>query len=178
MVKQVQYFGQDVAKMLGKYKIRILHIWLSRVFWGILLYRTERGMYLLLGKPYEIIRVLFVPIFNLIQAYSNIDLHYKADIKGGLSILHASAGVVISGFAVIGSNITLTGGNVIGSRPGCKFGDIKIGDNCMLGANAVVLGPIELGSNIKIGAAACVVKDCLLEGATLIGVPAKMVPET
>lgn len=102
-------------------------------------------------------------------------MHYKADVKGGLSILHASAGIVISGFSVIGQNLTLTGGNVIGSRPGCKFGDIKIGDNCMLGANAVVLGPIELGNNIKIGAAACVIKSCLSDGATLIGVPAKQI---
>lgn len=61
MIKQIKYFGQDLKRLLGKYKIRILHIWLSRVFWGLLLYRLERGIFLLLGKPYSLIRILFIP---------------------------------------------------------------------------------------------------------------------
>lgn len=173
MKQQIIYFGHDLSRMLGKYKIRILHIWLSRVFWGVFIYRFERGLYLLIGKPYEIIRVLFIPVFNLIQAYSNLDLNYRSDIKGGLLVLHPAAGIVISGQAIIGTNMTLTGGNIIGAKPGCKYGEIKIGDNCTLGANAVILGPIELGNGINIGALACVVKNCLIENSTLIGVPAK-----
>lgn len=167
------YFGQDLNRMLGKHKIRILHIWLGRVFWGILLYRIERGLFLLIGKPYEIIRVLFIPILNLIQAYSNIELNYKSDIKGGLLVLHASTGVVISGYAVIGKNLTLAGGNMIGGKPGCRFGEITIGDNCTLGSNAVIIGPLELGSHINIGALACVTKDCKQDKTTLVGIPAK-----
>ncbi len=175
MFQQIKYFKKDLVKMLGKYKIRILHIWLSRVFWGIFLYRIERGFYLLLGRPYEIIRVIFIPIFNLIQAYSNIELNYKSDIREGLLVLHPSTGIVISGLSVIGKNMTLTGGNIIGARPGCKYGEIKIGDNCSLGANAVILGPIKLGNGINIGASACVVNDCLFDNATLIGVPARQI---
>lgn len=173
MGQQFKYFAQDLNRMLGKYKIRILYIWLSRVFWGIFLYRLERGLFLLIGKSYGVFRVLFIPAFNLIQAYSNIDINYKSDIKGGLLVLHPSTGVVISGLSIIGKNLTLTGGNTIGARPGCKRGEIKIGDNCSLGANAVILGPIKLENSIKIGASACVVKDCLLDNSTLIGVPAK-----
>jgi len=173
MREQILFFGQDLRRILGKYKIRILHIWMSRIFWGILLYRVERGMYLLVGKPYEILRVLLIPIFNIIHFYSNVELHYKSDIKGGILILHSSVGVVVSGLAVIGYNLTLTGGNVIGARPGCKYGELKIGDNCSLGANVVILGPIILGNNISIGALACVVKDCLLDNSILVGVPAK-----
>lgn len=174
MRQQIRYFRQDLKRMLGKYKIRILHIWVSRVFWGIFLYRLERSLFLLLGKPYQYLRVIFLPFFNIIQAYSNIELHYKSDIKGGLLILHPSVGVVISGLSVIGQNITLTGGNIIGSKPGCKYGDIKIGDHCTLGANAVILGPIMIGNGVNIGASACVIKDCLFDNATLVGVPAKV----
>ncbi|MFZ6013939.1 MAG: hypothetical protein ACOYXT_26605 [Bacteroidota bacterium] len=114
-----------------------------------------------------------MPIFNLIQSYSNLDLHYKADIKGGLLVLHPSLGVVVSGLSDIGHNMTLTGGNTIGARPGCGYGEIKIGNHCTLGANAVILGPIRLGNKINVGALACVVKDCETDHATLIGVPAK-----
>lgn len=173
MKKQILYFGHDLKRMLGKYKIRILHIWLSRVFWGIFLYRFERGLFSLFGPPYEILRLVFIPIFNLIQAYSNLELHYKSDIQGGLLVLHPSTGIVISGLSIIGKNMTLTGGNIIGARPGCKYGEIKIGDNCSLGANAVIIGPIKLGNGINIGASACVIKDCLLDNVTLIGVPAR-----
>ncbi len=160
--------------MLGKHKIRVLYIWLGRAFWGILLYRIERGGSLLFGKSYKYLRIIFIPVFNLIQAYSNIDISYSADIKGGLMILHSSVGCVISGFAVIGKNLTLTGGNVIGVRPNCKPGELVIGDSCNLGANAVILGPVRLGNRITIGASSCVIKSCLTNGSTLVGVPAVM----
>jgi serine O-acetyltransferase len=178
MGQQFKYFGQDLTRMLGKYKIRILHIWLSRVFWGIFLYRMERGLFLLLGRPYEFIRIIFIPIFNLVQSYSNMDLNYKSDIKGGLLVLHPSIGIVISGYAVIGENLTLTGGNVIGGKAGCGPGDIQIGNNCELGANAVIIGPIKLGNGINVGASACVIKDCMEDNVALVGVPARILNAT
>ncbi|GMV77426.1 MAG: hypothetical protein AMXMBFR79_05610 [Chitinophagaceae bacterium] len=170
---QINYFIQDVKRMLGKHKIRILHIWLSRAYCGIFIYRLERNLYLLLGEPYGVVRIIFIPILNIFYAYSNIEINYKANIKGGILVLHPAVGVVISGLSVIGSNITLTGGNIIGARKGCKKGDIIIGNNCELGANAVILGPVEITNNVSIGASACVVKNCTTDGAALIGVPAK-----
>jgi serine O-acetyltransferase len=172
-MSQLKYFSKDVNRLLGKYKIRILHIWLSRIFWGLLLYRLERSLFLLIGKPYSILRVFFIPIFNLIAAYSNMEINYKADIKGGLLVLHPSNGVVISGLSIIGENLTLTGGNIIGGRAGTKFGEIVIGNRCHLGANAVILGPLKLGNNINIGALACVIDSYELDHITLVGVPAK-----
>ena len=105
--------------MLGKHKIRIIHIWLSRSFAGIFIYRLERSLFLVFGNSYGYLRILFIPITNLIQAYSNIDIHYKANIKGGILILHPSVGCVISGKTIIGQNLTLTGGNIIGVRSRC-----------------------------------------------------------
>ncbi len=172
MKQQFLYFLQDVKRMLGKRKTRILFIWLSRSFAGVLLYRIDRGFLLSFGKFYEIVRILFLPIINIVQAYSNLDIHYKADIKGGLSILHPSMGVTISGLSIVGSNLTLTGGNVIGSSKRYLQGAFIIGDNCNLGANAVVLGPIKIGDNVTIGALACVTKDFLESNIILTGIPA------
>lgn len=175
MKQQFLYFVQDLSRMLGKRKIRIVYIWLSRSFVGVFLYRVERGLYLTLGKSYEIIRILFMPIRALIQAYSNIDIHYKADIKGGILVLHPSVGIVISSVSIIGSNLTLTGGNIIGVNKKCNRGDLVIGDNCILGANAVILGPLKLADRIKVGALACVTKDCLESRVKLVGIPAKII---
>lgn len=171
---QARFFAQDVKRMLGKHKIRIIHIWLSRSFIGIFIYRLERSLFILFGKLYGYFRVPLIPILNLLQVYSNIDIHYKAEIKGGLLILHPSVGCVISGQAKIGVNFTLTGGNIVGAKKKCNENTFLIGDNCSLGANATIIGPIKLGNNIKIGASACVVKDCLVDNSILVGVPAEI----
>ncbi len=174
MKQQFLYFIQDVKRMLGKKKYRVLYIWLNRAFLGVLLYRMERGFFLTFGKPYTVLRILFLPLINMIHAITNIDIHYFSNIGGGLVILHPAIGVVISGKAIIGSNLTLTGGNVIGINKTTKMGTFVIGKNCEVGANAVILGPIMLGDNIKIGALACVTKDCLMPNSILVGVPAQI----
>ena len=73
--------------------------------------------------------------------------------------MHPSVGIVIARFSVIGVNLTLTGGNIIGGKAGCTYGDISIGDNCSLGANTLI-----------IGASACVIKDCTINNSTLLRV--------
>ena len=173
MISQAKYFVKDLDMMLGKNKFRFITIWLTQTFWGIFWYRMERSLFLVFGDYYRYLRIVIAPINFLIQSITNIDIHYTADIKGGLLILHPSVGVVISGYSQIGEKLTLTGGNIIGSKAGSIHGDIRIGSNCTLGANAAIIGPVRLGNNIKIAAMACVVADCIIDGVTLIGVPAK-----
>ena len=172
---QFRFFIEDVKRMLGKYKARIVFIWLSRSFWGILLYRIERSLFLIFGRAHALIRIIFLPLIYLLRAYSNIDIHYKANIKGGLLILHPSVGVVISGQVSIGRHLTLTGGNVIGIKESCDHNSFQIGDHCELGANATIVGPLILGNHIKIGASACVVKSEDRDNSILVGVPAKRI---
>ena len=126
-----------------------------------------------MGKSYQYIRILLTPFFYLVQAYSNMDIHYKADIGPGLYILHPSVGVVIAGGTIIGKNFTLSGGNIIGIKREFMRGEYVIGDNCYLGGNACIIGPLKLANNVKIGACACVVESCLDDNVTLAGVPAK-----
>lgn len=173
---QLKYFLHDLKRMLGKQKLRIFYIWLSRSFWGIWLYRIERSLYLLFGKSYSVFRIVFLPVIYLIQAYSNLDIHYKANIKGGLLVLHPSIGCVISGQCSIGSHLTLTGGNVIGAKEIATKDSFVIGNFCEFGANAVLIGPLILGNHITIGASACVVNSELIDYSILVGIPAiKMV---
>lgn len=172
MIEQFIFFKQDVLSILGKNKFRIMFIWMSRAFVGCFFYRLERIMFLVFGKYYSILRVFFYPILSLIKVYTNMDIHYKANIRGGLLVLHPAVGIVISAKATIGKNITLVGGNIIGFGSGDNK-EFRIGSNCTLGANAVIIGPLVLEDNIKIGASACVVKSCEIIGTVLAGVPAK-----
>lgn len=173
MSQQFKYFIADIRRTTKKSFLKILIMPFFRFFWGVALYRLDRGLFLLIGKHYNKVRIIFVPLFNLIQAISNLEIHYKAEIKGGFLVLHPSVGVVVSGHSVIGSNFTMVGGNIIGGKPGCKSGDIVIGNFCTMGANATVIGPVKIGNHINIGASACVIKDCLEDNVTLVGVPAK-----
>ena len=175
MTNQFFYFYKDVLRIVGKRAERWLIVVFTRVFWGVFLYRFERFLFLIFGKYYSFIRIPFLPFFLLIQSFSNIEIHYKANIKEGILILHSSIGVVVSGRANIGKNITFTGGNVIGFSDKYKEKKFEIGDFLTMGANAVILGPVVLSDHITVGASACVVKNFLNKYDILVGVPAKSV---
>lgn len=172
-MNQIKYFYQDINKLLGRNKWRIVIVFFYRSFWGVFIYRFERLLYLLLGRPYKALRILLLPIYSILYWYSNSEIHYQADIKGGISILHSSLGVVVSGRSKIGKNLTLIGGNCIGVQANKGGADFILGDNLTLGVNSTIIGPITLGNNIKVGASACVSKSFTESNITLVGVPAK-----
>ena len=141
-------------------------------FRSFLLQNRKRPLSSSRGGGYFFVRVFFYPILCFIQALSRIEINYHADIGPGLKILHPSMGVVINGSCIIGDNLTLVGGNIIGLSKSVEGKDFVIGNNVTLGANACIIGPVRLGNNINIGALACVVKDAE-SNTTLVGVPAK-----
>lgn len=128
---QLTYFASDVKRMLGKHKVRIVYVWLSRSFWGILQYRLERSLFLVLvGKSYSFVRVPFVPLLNLIHAYFNIGIHYKADINKGT--------FVIGNQCSLGANATV-------------IGPVILGDNITVGASACVVKSCLTSQSVLIG---------------------------
>ena len=90
-------------------------------------------------------------------------------IDEGLVIYH-SGEIVVSGLAKCGKNLKLHGNNCIGNK-GIDGYAPTIGDNCDVGFGAVIIGDIVLGNNIQIGANAVVNKN--FQKGILVGVPAK-----
>lgn len=90
-------------------------------------------------------------------------------IDEGLVIYH-SGEIVVSGLAKCGKNMKLHGNNCIGNK-GIDGSAPVIGDNCDIGFGAVIIGDIELGDNIKVGANAVVNKS--YKKGVLVGVPAR-----
>lgn len=171
-MNQFKFLFDDINSLLGKNKFRIIMIVFNRAFWGVFSYRIDRFLYMMFKDNYKFIRFFLSPVFYLLQIISNCEIHYKADIQGGINIHHPSLGIVISGKAIIGKKLTLTGGNTIGIKKGSHTTTILIGDNCNLGANACIIGPLKLGNNILVGAMACVVKSFQTDNICLTGVPA------
>ena len=69
---------------------------------------------------------------------------------------HGITGIFISHSAEIGSNCTILQNVTIGSS---KKKAPKIGNNCIIGAGAVIIGGITIGNNCNIGANVTVFKD-------------------
>ena len=91
----------------------------------------------------------------------------------GLSIYHHGT-IIVNEAARIGANCRLHGNNCIGNKGNADLAPY-IGDNLDLGFGACVLGEVTLGDNIVVGANAVVVKSVAENGVTLAGVPANKI---
>lgn len=103
------------------------------------------------------------------------DIHPAATVGRRFTIDHG-IGVVIGGTAILGDDCMLYQGATLGMTGNKLEGKRHptLGDNVLVGANAVVLGDINVGSDVRIGAGAVVVGD-LPDGVTAVGVPARVV---
>ncbi len=79
-----------------------------------------------------------------------------ADISEVPSLPHGLHGVYISRYSSIGTGCRIYQNVTIGEN-GQKAP--RIGDNCLIGAGAVIIGNIVVGNNVKIGAGAVVFTD-------------------
>ena len=103
-----------------------------------------------------------------------IEIHPGATLGAGILIDHGM-GVVIGETAELGDRITIYHGTTLGGT-GKEKGKRHptVGDNVVIGAGSKVLGNIKIGSNSKIGANSVVLDD-VPEGATVVGIPGKVV---
>ena len=85
-------------------------------------------------------------------------------IKDNLTLPHGLHGIFISRYAEIGENCwiyqNVTIGEVNKKAP-------VIGNNCLIGAGAVIIGGVKIGSYVKVGAGAVVSTD-IPDGCTVV----------
>ena len=91
----------------------------------------------------------------------------------GLRIWHYGS-TIISGEAKIGEDCTLHGQACIGND-GISEKAPVIGNHVDIGVGAKIIGNVTIADGVRIGAGAVVTKSCLEPGATLVGVPARIV---
>ena len=104
---------------------------------------------------------------------TGIEIHPAATIGRGLFIDHGT-GVVIGETAAIGDDVTLFQGVTLGGT-GKERGKRHptIGHRAVIGAGAKVLGNITVGSDSMVGANAVVIRD-VPEHSTVVGVPGRI----
>ncbi len=114
---------------------------------------------------------------NISRILTGIEIHPEANIGDNLFIDHGT-GVVIGQTTIIEDNVTIYHGVTLGGVG--RVGQVlekrhpTIKQGAIIGAGAQVLGDITIGANSKIGANSVVTND-IPDGATAIGIPARVV---
>ena len=109
-------------------------------------------------------------ILWLLRDKERIQLPRQTKVGYGLYIGHGGP-VIVNPTAKIGNNVNLSQFTTIGSNRGKAA---TIGDNVYIAANSVVIGDIKIGNNTIIGAGSVVTKS--LEGNSVyVGNPARFI---
>ena len=151
--------------------------WGAQGFWVMIVYRFGRWRYgvrpALLRKPFSL---LYKLLFKFIQIVTGIELPCEAKVGRNFVIDHFG-GIIVSGYAQFGDNCRIRNGVVVGLRRiEEKFAPI-IGNNVDIGSGAKLLGPIHIGDNAIIGANAVVLCDVPADSIA-VGVPALVKPRS
>ena len=146
----------------------IFEVFLYPGFRALLYYKVAHFLYV--KKRYCIARYLS----ERAKRKTGIEIHPGATIGKRLFIDHGF-GVVIGETAVVGDDVLIYHGVTLG---GISTSSGKrhptIGDGVMIGCGAKILGDIVIGNNAKIGANAVVLCD-VAPDTTVVGIPAKEV---
>jgi serine O-acetyltransferase len=146
-------------------------------FWVMIVYRFGRWRY---GVRPAIVRKAFSlayhVLFKLTQIVTGIELPCEVEVGRNFVIDHFG-GIIISGFARFGDDCRIRNGVVVGLR---RIDDKRapvIGNNVDIGAGAKLLGPIRIGNDVLIGANAVVLCD-VPDESIAVGVPAVVKPRS
>ncbi|MEO0247940.1 MAG: serine acetyltransferase [candidate division WOR-3 bacterium] len=180
----LEYIRDDILRYCseeerarGVSKFRMLALLLTRQeLWALTMYRIGRWIILNIQNPW-IRRPIIAPwalLNGIVRVLSgDIFIYASAEIGKGLYLHHGP--VVIGPGVKIGEYCNLSMMNVIGygGRDDC-YGTPTIGNRVFLGPGVVATGNIRIGDNVAVGANAVVNQD-LPDNCTAAGVPARVV---
>ncbi len=131
----------------------------------------------------KIYNSLYLKIFGM-----NKYLKKKGVKIGDNPHIYSDISTTESYLITIGNNVTISNGVqfITHDNSICKvlegatdvFGEIKIGDNCFIGAKSIILYGVTLPNNTIVAAGSVVAKSPLEEGKIIGGNPAKIIGDT
>lgn len=149
--------------------------WTRPGFRAVAVYRF--GVWRMTVQP-KILRaplsILYRMLFRKVRNTYGIELPYSARL-GRRVVFEHQGDIVIHGDCVIGDDCIIRQGVTMGLRHLDRLFDAPmLGDRVNVGAGAKLFGKIAIGNDVNIGANAVVLSD-VPAGATVVGVPAKVV---
>lgn len=141
--------------------------------WVMVVYRFGRWRYKI---PYRLLRLPFSFLYKALkivqQMVTGIELPCETKLGRRVRIDHFSD-IIISGDAVIGDDAIIRNGVTIGLKNTNEKGSPVIGNRVDIGAGAKILGRITIGDDVIIGANAVVITD-VPSFSLAVGVPARI----
>jgi serine O-acetyltransferase len=128
-------------------------------------------------KPWRAgLTLVYRKLFQFCRNHYGVEVPFSAKI-GRRVVFEHQGGIVIHGCSVIGDECVIRQGVTLGNRHmQAPFDAPVLGRRVNVGAGAKLLGGIEVGDDAKIGANSVVLID-VPGGATVVGIPARVVPE-
>jgi serine O-acetyltransferase len=170
-------FRADLRRYLEHATTRrdqVVEVALNPAVWAVAIYRLGAWVY---SRPRPIIgaplRGGYLLLYKSVEIVSGVHLPPSCEIGPGLYIGHAGC-VHVSPQAVIGSGCTLSQGVTLGASAGGRQGVPVLEDGVYVGAGAKVIGAVRVGQGSSVSANSLVMSD-VPEGATVMGVPARVV---
>jgi serine O-acetyltransferase len=143
--------------------------------WVMVVYRFGNWRYKIRSRA---IRLPFSILYKFLKVVSEIltGIELPCEVKLGRRFrIDHFGGIVISGDAVFGDDCVIRNGVTVGLRHTGQRGAPVIGNRADIGAGAKVLGNIRVGDDVAIGANAVVITD-VPDNCIAVGVPAKIRP--
>lgn len=112
-------------------------------------------------------------IYYLMRTIKGSSIPPTVIIGKGTKFAYGGIGLVIHARSIIGCNCMIGQGITIGGKSGWYEVPV-IGNNVEINAGVRILGPVKIGNNVIIGANAVVVKD-VPDNCIVAGVPAKII---
>tara|TARA_B100000315_G_C14396312_1_gene504375 strand:- start:458 stop:832 length:375 start_codon:yes stop_codon:yes gene_type:complete len=120
-------------------------------------------------------KIPFLPflIKFIIFIIYNCNIPYECILGKGTRFAYSGIGVVLHKRTRMGKNCMIGTQVTVGGKSG-HFEVPVIGDNVYLATGAKILGPIKIGNNVIVGANAVVIKD-VPDNCVVAGIPAKII---
>jgi len=149
----------------------------SQGFWVMIPYRFGQWRYRIGFRPLRMpLSFIYRVMKTLSQILTGIDLPCEVKIGRRFRIDHFG-GIIISGDAVIGDDVVIRNGVTIGLKKREEPGSPVIGNRVEVGAGAKILGKIRIGDDVVIGANAVVITD-IPSNSIAVGIPARIIPRS
>jgi serine O-acetyltransferase len=145
--------------------------------WAMVVYRFGNWRYSIRSRA---VRMPFSILYKLLKVLSEVltGIELPSEVKLGRRFrIDHFGGIIISGDATFGDDCVVRNGVTVGLRHTGKRGSPIIGDRVDIGAGAKILGNIRIGNDVAIGANAVVITD-VPSNSIAVGVPAKIRPRS
>jgi serine O-acetyltransferase len=174
-----QLIASDLARFTQTFVLRGQPFSKRRVFWESLIFKAGFQAVLLYRLSHRLHQRgwVYLPWFvsRVSLAITGAEIEFNAEIGPGLFIAHP-VGIVVGRGTVIGGEATLFQGVTFGVKswhPDEIRSFPRVGNQCYFFSGAAVLGGVTIGDECIIGAHAVVTTD-MPGGSMALGVPAKI----